>query len=193
MASGRSSLLKFVTKQNDSVIDAELLWANFVCENNLPIRLADSFTKLVPEMFPNSDIAKSFHCGRTKTWQIIRQAIAATAEKEIINTMRKSLFTLLINLQILQLPGQLASEVETHLFKVVAFGGKATRGNFFNVVNKSFEDLVTAMVQKLWSENLILLKGQQENLWFLHYTCHVAHLAASHACSEIPNVCEQLS
>ncbi|KAJ8888554.1 hypothetical protein PR048_008045 [Dryococelus australis] len=25
------------------------------------------------------------------------------------------------------------------------------------------------------------VKGQQENLWFLYCTCHVAHLAASHA------------
>ncbi|KAJ8897264.1 hypothetical protein PR048_002610 [Dryococelus australis] len=37
------------------------------------------------------------------------------------------------------------------------------------------------------------VKQQQENVLFLHCTCHVAHLAASHACSELPDVYEQLS
>ncbi|KAJ8888555.1 hypothetical protein PR048_008046 [Dryococelus australis] len=130
-------------------IDDELLCANFVCEINLPIRLADSFTKLVPEMFSDSGIAKSFHCGRTKTRQIIRQAIAATVEEEIINTMRKSLFALLIDgstaiavtrQMVIMVHFLRGNKVESQLYKVVAFGGKATRKNLFNVANKSFEE-----------------------------------------------------
>ncbi|KAJ8896153.1 hypothetical protein PR048_001496 [Dryococelus australis] len=84
-----------------------------------------------------------------------------------------------------------ANEVETHLYRVVAFDGKATGDNLLNVVNKSFEDdgiswqncLIMSsddakvMVGEI---NYVLsrVKGQQENLWFLHCTCHVAHLHA---------------
>lgn len=214
-ASGSSSMLNFVTKQNNSSVDAELWWANFVCENNLSIKLADNFSQLVPKMFPDSEIAKNFHCGRTKTGQIIKQAIGAIAEEDIVNTMRETLFTLLIDESTdISVTRQMVimarffgtDKVETRLYKIVAFSGKATGENLFNVVDKSFEDDnipwhnclsmssdgAKAMVGE-FNSVLSRVRGQQENLWFLHCTCHVAHLAASHACSELPNVCEQLS
>ncbi|KAJ8892817.1 hypothetical protein PR048_005398 [Dryococelus australis] len=89
-----------------------------------------------------------------------------------------------------------ANKVETHLYNIVAFGGKTTGENLFNIVNKSFEedgiswqnclymssDGAKAMVGQ-FNSVLSRVKGQQENLWFLHCTCHVAHLAASHACN----------
>lgn len=212
---GNLSLSSFVVKEKNDVTDAELLWANFICENNLPISLSDNFTKLVPTMFPDSDVASNFRCGRTKTSAIIQQAIASCEEEKIINSMRTSLFTLLIDestditihrQMIILVRFFTSQQVETQLYKVVAIEGKASGENLFNIVNSSFEedniswenclsmssDGAKAMVGE-FNSVLSRVRGQQENLWFLHCTCHVAHLAASHACGELPTVCEQLA
>lgn len=211
-----TSLTKFINKQEDhKVLDAELMWANFVCENNLPVKLSDSFTKLVPQMFPDSETARKFHCARTKTSQIIVQALGASIEEHVQNVMRSSFFTLLIDestditvtRQIVVMARVFASDqVETHLYKVIPLNGKASGENLFDTVNASFKadsvpwenclsmssDGAKAMVGE-FNSVLSRVKQQQENVWFLHCTCHVAHLAASHACSELPDVCEQLA
>ena len=86
-AVGATSITNFVVKQNKDSVDAELRWANFVCENNLPVKLSDNFTKLVPKIFPDSNIAKNFHCSRTKTSQIIIQSIGSTAQEDVVTAM----------------------------------------------------------------------------------------------------------
>lgn len=62
-----SSMSNFVIPENNGPVDATLHWANFVAENNISINLSDKFAKVVPKMFPDSDIAKNFKCGRMKT------------------------------------------------------------------------------------------------------------------------------
>ena len=54
-----------------SVIQAEALWSTFVVEHNLAFNASDHATKLFPKMFPDSEIAKKFACGRTKTTVIL--------------------------------------------------------------------------------------------------------------------------
>ncbi|KAJ8880840.1 hypothetical protein PR048_017311 [Dryococelus australis] len=127
--------------------------------------------------------------------------------------MRKSLFTLLIDestdvsvtRKVLIMARIFTTQVETHLYKVVAFSGKATGENLFNIVNSSFDednipwqncismssDGAKSMVGE-FNSLLSCIRGKQENVWFLHCTCHVAHLTASNTCSELPDVCEQL-
>ena len=55
-----------------AVTKAECMFSNFVAKHNLSFAVADHFTKLVPKMFPDSEIAKKFHCGPTKTTQIVK-------------------------------------------------------------------------------------------------------------------------
>ena len=50
----------------ESVTQAEVLFANFVTEHNLSFYLADYFTHLTSVMFPDNKIAKSFRSARTK-------------------------------------------------------------------------------------------------------------------------------
>lgn len=59
-----------------SVIEAEALWASFVAEHNLPFSASDHATKLFSKMFPDSEIAKKFACGHTKTAALIKGALA---------------------------------------------------------------------------------------------------------------------
>ena len=66
----------------EDVIRSETLFTNFVAEHNLPIAVADHFTRLCKQMFPDSKIAKKFTCGRTKTTMIVKNAIAPALEEE---------------------------------------------------------------------------------------------------------------
>ena len=62
-------------KQEDEQLQvqkAESLFIQFVAEHNLPFRTSDHFTKLVKIMFPDSNIARQFHCSRTKTSVLAR-------------------------------------------------------------------------------------------------------------------------
>ena len=58
---------------SQNVIRAKALWAMFVVEHNLAFQSSDHVTKLFPKMFPDSEIAKKFACGRTKTAAIIKR------------------------------------------------------------------------------------------------------------------------
>ena len=69
----------FIVKKDSKLLDlehktvrAEFLFTRFVVEHNLPIAVADHVKKLMPVMFPDSEIAKKFHCSGTKTTALIK-------------------------------------------------------------------------------------------------------------------------
>ena len=43
--------------------------------NNIPFAAADKFNQLFKKIFPDSKIAKSYACGRTKTTCIVNEAL----------------------------------------------------------------------------------------------------------------------
>ena len=63
-----------VNADTEDVIRSETLFTNFVEKHNLPFAVADHFTCLCMQMFPDSNIAKKFSYNRTKT--IVKNAIA---------------------------------------------------------------------------------------------------------------------
>ena len=63
----------------DYVIMAEIMFSYFVAEHNLPAAIADHFTDLAPHLFLDSEVAKKFHCKRTKTTQIVKRCLAPEA------------------------------------------------------------------------------------------------------------------
>ena len=87
-ATNQRSMAGFLVKRDSKQVDlehktvsAEMKFARFVVEHNLPIAVADHVTKLLPRMFPDSEIAQKFQCSWTKTTALIKmqsQAIADT-------------------------------------------------------------------------------------------------------------------
>jgi hypothetical protein len=65
------------------------LFSNFVAEHNLPFAISDHFTKLCKKMFTDSEIAKGFACGRTKTTQIVKRAVAPGIMKSALTGFGK--------------------------------------------------------------------------------------------------------
>lgn len=59
-------------KRDLSVVTAEVKFSYFIGEHHLPISIADHCAKLFPQIFPDSAIARSFKCGRTKTTSVIK-------------------------------------------------------------------------------------------------------------------------
>ena len=61
---------------SDQVTQAEVYFATFIAEHNVPFLAADHFTRLCKVMFPDSKIAQGFASGRTKTTAIVKHALA---------------------------------------------------------------------------------------------------------------------
>ena len=78
---------------NDKIITAETLFSNFVAEHNLPFAISDYFTKLCKKMFTDSEIANGFACGRTKTTQIVKRAVAPDLLDDVVQKCMSHLFT----------------------------------------------------------------------------------------------------
>ena len=60
---------------------------------NLPFVVADHFTRLCKQTFPDSKITKTFSCGRTKTTMIVKHAIAPTLEEQLVKQCKILLFS----------------------------------------------------------------------------------------------------
>ena len=75
---------------DENVMKAELLFTGFICEHNLPISTADHAGKLLKAMFPNSQIAKKYSCGRTKTTNILSGAVAKESVSNLKSTLSSS-------------------------------------------------------------------------------------------------------
>ena len=82
-------------KVAEDVCRAELCFARFIVEHNLPFAVADHFNKLVPSMFPDSKIAHEFACARTKAAALVTHALAPAANEPVVEALRKQYFTVL--------------------------------------------------------------------------------------------------
>ena len=85
------------TKLSDQVCCAELCFARFVVEHNMPFAVADHFNCLVPVMFPDSKIAAEFACARTKIAALITHALAPAANEPVLTALLTQPFTILCN------------------------------------------------------------------------------------------------
>ena len=78
---------------NESTMKAETLYTNFIVEHNLPLSVADHATKIFKEMFPDSDIAKSYSSGRSKSTAIV-QELSLMKQEIITSQIQKAPYSL---------------------------------------------------------------------------------------------------
>ena len=77
----------------NKVTKAEAVMSGLLAELNLPIAAADTFTRAVKVMFPDSSIARKFHCGRSKATALIIE-MAGYTRNSLAERMRARPFTL---------------------------------------------------------------------------------------------------
>ena len=78
------------------IIEAEALWSLFVTKHNLSFQSSDHATKLFHRMFPDSEIAKKFAWGHTKTAAIIKHGLAPHYHEQTVHNMSR-FFSVLID------------------------------------------------------------------------------------------------
>lgn len=81
----------------DEVTKAEVIFANFLTEHNIPFLVADHFTLVVKEMFPDSSIARQFSCRRMKSSYIVKKALAPSFDKTVTDLCQTQKFSLMID------------------------------------------------------------------------------------------------
>ena len=87
-AKSSRSLASFCTPQSSQkVIEAETRWATFTAKHNIAFLASDHATMLFHKMFPDSEIARKFSCGRTKTTAIVKEALAPHYLHKTISNM----------------------------------------------------------------------------------------------------------
>ena len=79
----------------EKITRAEVLFANFVAEHNLPFLTANHFTRLTSVMFPDSSIAQAFSSARTKTTCIVKGALHPHFAEPVISQCKKCPFSIL--------------------------------------------------------------------------------------------------
>ena len=87
----------FLSEKDDvstMVIGAEVKFAAFLLQHNLPIAAADHAGPLFHSMFPDSRIASYYGSARTKTTSIINKALAPEFASSVIGMVQKQPFTL---------------------------------------------------------------------------------------------------
>ena len=93
-----SSVFKTVEDPTSKKVTcAEVLFTAFIAEHDLSFNLADHFTRLMPVMFPDSEIAKKFACGRTKTANIINHSVAPEISETVVSLCKNNKFSLLVD------------------------------------------------------------------------------------------------
>ena len=61
------------------------MWSLFVAKHNLAFLTSDHSNKLFKAMFPDSEIAKKFACGHTKTTAIVKEVLAPYYQKQALD------------------------------------------------------------------------------------------------------------
>ena len=74
---------------------AEVMFAYFVAEHNLPATIGDNFTYLARSMFPDSGIAKRFMCKKTKTTHLMKRSLAAVTTAKVVDRRKSGTFALM--------------------------------------------------------------------------------------------------
>ena len=95
----------------ESITRAEVLFANFIAEHNLPFMLADHFTHLASAMFPDGQVAKGFRCASTKTTCIVKGALNPYFSEAVTTLCRESPFSILCDE---------GSDTDRHNFAILA-------------------------------------------------------------------------
>ncbi|XDV26071.1 hypothetical protein PO909_029869 [Leuciscus waleckii] len=73
-----------------ATLRAEVLWCLHTAEKRHSLNSNENLAEVFKAMFPDSDIAKSFTCGKDKTGYIIRFGLAPHFKQELINTINKA-------------------------------------------------------------------------------------------------------
>ncbi|XP_033744260.1 zinc finger BED domain-containing protein 5-like [Pecten maximus] len=202
----------FKTQTDDDVTRAECLFANFICEHNIAFNTADHFTKLCKLMFPDSKIAQKFHCGRTKTTQIVKKSLAPDLQKVVVDHLKNKPFSLSCDesndthgeKSLAVLVRYFTTEANTR-FLAMPICNIGTGENIFKHLNEIFieNEIPWKNCISFMSDNCSVMTGRnnsvisrirevQPDIFDLGCICHLANLCTVAAVKSLPLPVEDL-
>lgn len=202
-------------ENNFSTMKAEMSFIDFALEHNIPLAAMDKLTKVVKKSFPDSEIARTFQCGRSKSTALVKE-ISADAASGLIETMKKSPFTIstdgsndIGSLKLFPIVVRTVNpetrEVRSDVLSVPTLEGPATGENIFRLIEK---ELVTHNIP--WSnclalgcDNANVMVGRKKgvyaymleahkNIYLSGCICHLIHISAAHGAACLPINVDQL-
>ena len=196
-----------------STIKAETLWSLFTAKHNLAFLNSDHANKLFKEMFPDSEIAKKFACGRTKTTAIVKDALAPHFHKKMVNHLSNT-FSILMDesndkvdkscIILLRVLDSELGDVRTRFLDmpVVNIG---TAQNLFRALKESLQkyglDFANAMAFMSDTTNVMkgarsgvqkLIRNEVPSVYDVGCICHLADLTIKAGLEQLPLNVDQL-
>jgi redox-regulated HSP33 family molecular chaperone len=95
-AKGSRPITAFMPQQNPTNFDqkvmrAEAMYTDLIVEMNLPLSVADKFTKIHKVVFPDSEIAKGYKCSRDKTTALVK-CVGQEEANDVVAEMKSGPF-----------------------------------------------------------------------------------------------------
>lgn len=192
----------------------ELRIAAFIAEHNLPIVLADHVPQLIQSICPDSKIAKSISCGKTKCTGIIKNVLGNHKFNEVINLLKVQKFSLLVDestdkgatkhlaLVVRLLQNNLTVDLFLTLIPIV----DASSQHLYQAIKQFFHDhnipYLKNMIGFAADGANVMMGGNQSvakliideipQIFILKCSCHSFALCASYACKKLPESVENL-
>ena len=203
--------LTALTRQSpieEAVTKAEVLFAMFVAEHNLPFLIADHFTHLTSAMFPDSKTAKAFSAAKTKTTCIVKGALFPHFTDPVVKLCCETTFSILCdegndsddkNFAILvRLWDENLGKPMTR-FLDMPVCNIATGEKLFDLIDKSLSDRHIPWTNVVGFESdtanvmigrhnsvLSRVKAKQPNVFSQGCTCHLANLCLLKGVQALP-------
>lgn len=196
--------------------NSELIFCYFLAKQDHAFTTADDFNSMAVKLFPDSAIAKSYACGRTKATTLVTTVLAPEIQKEILAQCFERPFSVLLDETTDQSTSkQLAIliryidhssdgnfRINTKLLDMVVVN-KATGENLFNALANSLasskleisnmvgmaSDSASNMVGK---NNSCFSRIQEcnENVFLAKCVCHIAATCSNDAAKALPQKLE---
>ncbi|XP_063216897.1 uncharacterized protein LOC134527858 isoform X1 [Bacillus rossius redtenbacheri] len=204
------------SSSEDSVTRAECLFTYFLIEHNVPLSAADHAGPLFRKMFPKSEEAQKYACGRTKTTAIVEE-MAKDSRDDVVKHLQTGPFSLstdgtndtdskLYPIVVTYFDKNIENIVSSVL-SLPDLQGDSTGLNIGNLIINELErfniplknmiafsaDNAAVMMGKK-NGVVAVLKNRQENLFVMGCLCHRINLAAEKGTDNLPlNVEEALT
>ena len=215
LRSSNQSVLSFVNspkadKSGNRVTQAECIITNFIIEHNLPLAISDHLSKVLPHAFPDSDIAKSYGCKRTKTTHLVHH-MGKFHQKQLVNLMLTMPFALMtdgssdrgVEAQMYPMMTRVysksAGRIVTQLLSMPECKSSCTGENIFDLMDQALKEqgLRWDHCVAYGSDNAAVMMGKKngvaafvrrkhENIFVSGCTCHLVNLTVSKALSALP-------
>lgn len=79
--------------QEDQVLSAELKWAAFLAEHDVPENIQELFSL----MFPDSKVAQQFTCARTKATYLITDGFGYSVHSSLVDRLKEMKFSVIVD------------------------------------------------------------------------------------------------